>query len=320
MLIGEYAPSVFTTPVVAWSTLAPLAIILCITGVKEGSEDYARHKSDREVNNRTATVLQPDGSTVKVLWRDVAVGSLIRVENRGEVPADVIVLQTSELRAACFVETSNIDGETNLKLKEGVGSIATACPDDAALGALDGEIVYEQPNSRIHTFTGKMRGRAGGEFVPVSARNMLLRGCTLRNTKWIVGLVVFTGRETKVMKKAGSVRSKISKVEGTMNRLIMIIFATQALLVTLTTVAYVLWSNQFSADYEGYLFLSSFTYVIPVWLGQVRPSRGKKVFVFWMRGHGAPHPPSLPPPRSGSLSSFCSTTSSPFRSTSPWRW
>lgn len=236
--------------------------------IKEGLEDAKRHTSDREVNNRMCPVLQPDGSTVDVLWRDVGVGSLIKVVNKGEVPADIIVLQTSEPKGVCYVETSQIDGETNLKLKEALGATATACDSDAQLGALSGDIVYDTPNDRIHHFTGKLRSSPGGAYAPVGAKNMVLRGCTVRNTRWLVGLVVYTGRETKVMKKSGGARSKMSQVEQTMNTCIKIVFAAQAALCIVTDIGLALW-NRARAGQFPYLRSDSVERWLPEWLGQL---------------------------------------------------
>lgn len=155
--------------------------------------------------------------------------------------------QSSEPKSVCYIETSNIDGETNLKLKEAVAATGVHCPTPADIARLTGSLEYEPPNDRIHTFTGKMQVN-GEAFVPVAARNMVLRGCTLRNTKWILGLgeglcfcvltclrsllrlrclVVYTGKDTKVMKKSGGARSKMSQVEKTMNNCIKIIFIAQ---------------------------------------------------------------------------------------------
>ena len=227
--------------------------------IKEGLEDWKRHKSDREVNNRVAPVLRADGTEAPTLWKDIRVGDVVVVFNRGEVPADVVVLQTSEPRSVCYVETSNIDGETNLKMKEAVAAAAALlggatgpgmhdhAPAAALAGGLTGDAVYDLPNDRIHSFTGKLRvtpagGGSGGEYAPVGARNVVLRGCTVRNTRWLLGLVVYTGRDSKVMKKSGGVRSKMSQVESTMNTCIKIVFLSQALLCTFTDMALALWS------------------------------------------------------------------------------
>lgn len=158
MLIGTYLPKLFESPLQAYSTLGPLCLVLAITMAKEGAEDYKRHQSDTEINNRTIPVIQADGSEKLVLWKDVGVGMVIKVTNKGEVPADVIAIQTSEPKSVCYVETSNIDGETNLKLKEALKNTADVVGlDGHGAGRLEGEIVYDPPNDRIHNFTGKVR-------------------------------------------------------------------------------------------------------------------------------------------------------------------
>ncbi len=284
MLIGTYATSVFESPLSPYSTLAPLIVVLAITMAKEGAEDWKRHTGDRVTNSRRAPVVAPDGSEQEVLWRDIRVGSIVRVCNREEVPADLIVLASSEDKGICYVETSNIDGETNLKLKESVGlpvslvaetasaaaggsagGAAHKAPLLAAAAALRGELTYEQPNDRIHTFTGTLVLAPEGLVLGVDARSMLLRGCTLRNTGWVLGLVAYTGRESKVMKKSGGARFKMSAVEQVMNKCILLIFGAQALLCTIATVAEVVWRGE-RAGQTPYLGSDSAAYVIPVWL------------------------------------------------------
>jgi hypothetical protein len=55
----------------------------------------------------------------------------------------------------------------------------------------------EAPNSFIHSFNGTLfiNGRESG----LSAANFLLRGSSLRNTKWAVGMVVYTGKKALVL-------------------------------------------------------------------------------------------------------------------------
>ena len=219
------------------------------------------------MNNRLCPVLGADGSVTQVRWRDLQVGQIIKVVNRGEVPADVIVLQTSEPKGVCYVETSQIDGETNLKLKEALGTTATSCDSDAQLGALGGDIVYDQPNDRIHHFTGKLRSTPDGAYAPVGAKSMVLRGCALRNTRWMVGLVVYTGRETKVMKKSSGARSKVSRVEQTMNTCIKIVFLAQAVLCSLADIALAVWKARHVGE-TPYLREDAVAWLIPDWLGQ----------------------------------------------------
>lgn len=146
------------------------------------------------------------------------------------------------------------------------------------VAGLKGEIHYDQPNDRIHHFTGKIRlvDPAGATvpcetngpdgFSPVGPRNMVLRGCSLRNTKWILGLVVYTGKDTKVMRKSGGARSKMSQVEKTMNTCIRIVFAAQVVLCTVTTIAEHIWYKAHSDDFD-YIVRDTADLWVPDWLG-----------------------------------------------------
>ena len=112
-----------------------------------------------------------------------------------QASADVVILATSEAEGRCFVETANLDGETNLKIRKCVPKIHTLLPDDAAASQLTARAHIEAPNSRIHSFVGSLCDvRSGdaslGQDISVDVKNVLLRGCTVRNAKWIYGLVV----------------------------------------------------------------------------------------------------------------------------------
>ena len=285
MLIGTYAQQIFQSPLTPYSTLVPLVIVLAITMAKEGVEDWKRHVGDRTTNNRLAPVVTSSGGEALIKWCDIAVGSIVKVRGKEEVPADLIVLASSEDKGICYVETSNIDGETNLKLREAVGvpglNASLHMGEPGSLEAhqqhaarLRGSMAYELPNDRIHTFTGALTLNEVNEGMDpalkglphgVDAKNMLLRGCTLRNTKWVLGMVAYTGRDTKVMKKSGGARFKMSAVEQVMNKCILLIFGAQALLCTITTIAEVLWRGGRQGT-TPYLGDESTAYVIPIWL------------------------------------------------------
>ncbi len=79
MFIGTYQPTVFDSPLSPWSTIGPLLIVLTVTLVKEGVEDWKRHKSDAEVNSRIAQVLSTSGRFEPIEWKRVPVGSIVLV-------------------------------------------------------------------------------------------------------------------------------------------------------------------------------------------------------------------------------------------------
>ncbi|ODQ56229.1 phospholipid-translocating P-type ATPase domain-containing protein [Saitoella complicata NRRL Y-17804] len=160
-------------------------------------------------------------------WKNVRVGDIVRLRDDDPVPADVVILATSEEDGACYVETKNLDGETNLKIRHGLRagtSIRTAAQCEAA----DFWIECEAPHANLYSFSGVARWiardpdsqdpDAGEEMAePISIDSMLLRGCNLRNTDWIIGVVVFTGDETRIMMNAGVTPSKRSRLARELN-------------------------------------------------------------------------------------------------------
>ena len=111
MIIGTYAPTVFASPLLPFSTIGPLILVLVITMAKEGAEDLKRHRSDKEINNRKVSVLTPGGPDLETTWLELRVGQVIRVHNKHEVrvcvaawrgrPFAVLWRVTSPRNAAC---------------------------------------------------------------------------------------------------------------------------------------------------------------------------------------------------------------------------
>jgi phospholipid-transporting ATPase len=100
------------------SILPPLSFIVLLTAIKDAYEDYKRFKADEEENNKVAHVYDNTGQFAPKKWRDVKVGDLVRVEKNEFFPCDLVLLAASDYRKGqCFIETKNLDGETNLKAK-----------------------------------------------------------------------------------------------------------------------------------------------------------------------------------------------------------
>ncbi|KAG9449609.1 hypothetical protein H6P81_009574 [Aristolochia fimbriata] len=209
------------SPVHPVTNVVPLSLVLFISLVKEAFEDWKRLQNDRVINSSPVDVLQGE-KWETIPWKKLQVGDIVRVNQDGFFPADLLFLASSNPDGVCYIETSNLDGETNLKIRKALEKTWDYLHPDKA-SEFKGEIQCEQPNNSLYTFTGNLIIQK--QTLPLSPNQLLLRGCSLRNTEFMVGAVVFTGHETKVMMNAMNVPSKRSTLERKLDKLILGLFA-----------------------------------------------------------------------------------------------
>ncbi|KAG9546629.1 aminophospholipid-translocating P4-type ATPase, partial [Aureobasidium melanogenum] len=162
----------------------------------------------------------------KDCWKNVQVGDFVRLYNEESIPADIVVLSTSDPDGACYVETKNLDGETNLKVRQALHcgqKVKRARDCERAEFVLESE----PPHANLYSYSGAVRWKQYGSknsdveaadmAEPVSINNMLLRGCSIRNTEWVLGIVVFTGEETKIMLNSGITPTKRAQISKDLN-------------------------------------------------------------------------------------------------------
>ncbi|XP_077210178.1 aminophospholipid ATPase 3 isoform X2 [Tasmannia lanceolata] len=208
------------SPVNPVTNMVPLSLVLLVSLVKEAFEDWKRLQNDMVINSSPIDILQ-DQKWESIPWKKLQVGDLVRVKQDGFFPADLLLLASTNPDGVCYTETANLDGETNLKIRKALERTWDyLLPDKAA--EFKGEIQCEQPNNSLYTFTGNLIIQK--QTLPLSPNQILLRGCSLRNTEYIVGVVVFTGHETKVMMNSMNVPSKRSTLERKLDKLILTLF------------------------------------------------------------------------------------------------
>ena len=224
------------SPTNKYTTIVPLLIVLIISAGKEFVEDYRRKQADTALNTSKARVLQ--GTTfADTKWINVAVGDVVRVESEEPFPADLVLLASSEPDGLCYIETANLDGETNLKIKQALPETSTMV-SPSELSRLGGRIKSEQPNSSLYTYEATLTMQTGGgeKELALNPEQLLLRGATLRNTPWIHGVVVFTGHETKLMRNATATPIKRTRVERQLNWLVLMLIGMLLALSVVCTV------------------------------------------------------------------------------------
>ncbi|EAS06174.1 phospholipid-translocating P-type ATPase, flippase family protein (macronuclear) [Tetrahymena thermophila SB210] len=257
----------------------PLLFIVFVAALKDILEDLKRHSSDKDENHymthkavkiqdasfrqSSRLTLGGSGKFQDTYSENLKVGNLIKVRQNEQIPADIIVLRCSDPKGSCFVETKNLDGETNLKPKFITKDILNNIyPDDRSLLNKKVKINYESPNPLLYKFNGNISvvdeqtDRPIGNQVSLDEKNIMLRGCVLRNTKWIYGIVIYTGHETKIMLNAHTPDIKQSSVEKKMSRYILVVCIIQFFLCLFGAVYYIIWYS-FQKDNLVYLDITS---------------------------------------------------------------
>ncbi|XP_063530570.1 phospholipid-transporting ATPase VA isoform X2 [Cydia strobilella] len=196
--------------------MCPVVFVLTVTAIKDLFEDRRRHLSDKRINNSYCRVYKVNVDRyVRVKWRDVRVGDLVHLSNNEAVPADMVLLHTSNPLGICYLDTCNLDGETNLKqrmLPPGFLEMHLTFRPSKFKSTVE----VERPSTKINRFTGTI-SHPNKERVHLNSDHLLLRECTLKNTDFVEGIVVYAGHETKAMLNNGGPRYKCSKLEKKMN-------------------------------------------------------------------------------------------------------
>ncbi|KAI0369507.1 protein transporter [Pilatotrama ljubarskyi] len=275
--------------------VAPLAFVLTVTMGKEAYDDYKRNLRDREANSQKYLVLDPteysastpEGipHTRSVPSSALRVGDLVLLEKNQRVPADLVLLRTSESSGTCFIRTDQLDGETDWKLRVAV----PACQklgSDRELLTLDAEIYADAPIKDIHTFIGTFTINSPPPLLeddvpmvpvptvePLTAENMLWANTVLAAGS-AVGFVIYTGSETRAVMNTSHPETKVGLLDLEINRLAKILcavtFALSFVLVAL---------NGFRGLWYIYVFrfLILFSSIIPISL-RVNLDMGKTVY------------------------------------------
>ena len=180
-----------------------------MNGLKEAYEDIQRHKADKTTNERKVLTLESSsgeggngggGPQMKEKqWKELKVGDILKLCNDQLVPADCLVLSTSAKGSVCYIETSNLDGESHHKIRKGL-SLTEQLRDEDSLSRWRGVVKCGFPTVPIYEFAGQVSKEENfKEAKPFNESNILLRGSTLTNTEWVFALVLYTGDDTKLV-------------------------------------------------------------------------------------------------------------------------
>ncbi|KAL7598458.1 hypothetical protein Lser_V15G22250 [Lactuca serriola] len=226
------------------ASILPLSIVLLVTAIKDAYEDWRRHRSDRIENNRMSSVLVNDRFEQKKC-KDIQVGEIIKFSADDTIPSDIVLLSTSDPTGVAYIQTINLDGESNLKTRYAKQETLSRTPEK---DRINGVIKCEKPNRNIYGFHATME--IDGKHLSLGPSNIVLRGCVLKNTNWAIGVVVYAGRETKAMLNSSGAPSKRSRLETRMNREIILLSIFLVALCTAVSICAGVWLIRYENDLE----------------------------------------------------------------------
>ncbi|KNC56496.1 uncharacterized protein AMSG_11503, partial [Thecamonas trahens ATCC 50062] len=261
------------TPIPPITSISPLVFVLAVAALKEAYEDYRRAVDDARVNARPITIVTRASTFRIVQAQDVVVGDILFLRKNELVPADALVLATSNPRSVlpplvpsgeprlgastAYVETSNLDGESALKPRTCLSATAALHDPHTILDSLDIVVHYQEPTASLYEFEGYLTTRGGSNYA-LSANNLLLRGSRLKNTDYVLALVLYTGDETKLVLNLSPPPSKRSRVEVTLNSYLVWILAVLLVICLVCAGVSGYYNDSVLADRAGYLQLSKY--------------------------------------------------------------
>uniref|UniRef100_A0A8C2GA55 Phospholipid-transporting ATPase n=1 Tax=Cyprinus carpio TaxID=7962 RepID=A0A8C2GA55_CYPCA len=240
------------SPTGRWTTLVPLLFILLVAAVKEVIEDLVRSVFCGLVCGSFLYMLFCYGDLSLVLSLIVLRNGAWEIVHWEKVLQQMLFLipiaslSSSMKIRMCYIETSNLDGETNLKIRQGL-QITADIKDIDSLMRLSGRMECETPNRHLYEFVGNIR-LDGHSTVPLGPDQILLRGAQLRNTQWVHGIVVYTGHDTKLMQNSTSPPLKLSNVERITNFQILVLFGCLLAISLVCSIGQTIWKYQYGND------------------------------------------------------------------------
>ncbi|XP_066517261.1 phospholipid-transporting ATPase IH isoform X4 [Hoplias malabaricus] len=244
---------IIDTPTSPITSGLPLFFVITVTAIKQGYEDWLRHKADKAINQCPVHVVQ-HGKVVQKQSRKLQVGDIVLVKEDETFPCDLILLSTSRDDGTCFVTTASLDGESSHKTYYAVQD-TKAFNTEEEVDTLQATIECEQPQPDLYKFVGRINiylDRDEPIARPLGSENLLLRGATLKNTEYIYAVAIYTGMETKMALNYQSKSQKRSAVEKSMNAYLVVYLCILISKALINTVLKYVWQADPNRDEPWY--------------------------------------------------------------------
>uniref|UniRef100_A0A8C7Y8K5 Phospholipid-transporting ATPase n=1 Tax=Oryzias sinensis TaxID=183150 RepID=A0A8C7Y8K5_9TELE len=240
---------IIDTPTSPVTSGLPLFFVIIVTAIKQGYEDWLRHKADKAVNQCPVSVIQRGKKIKKESFR-ITVGDVVFVKEDETFACDLILLSSSRDDGTCFVTTASLDGESSHKTYYAVQD-TKAFRTEEEVDSIHATIECEQPQPDLYNCLAFENIRLV-RYRPLGSENVLLRGATLKNTEFIYAVAIYTGMETKMALNYQSKSQKRSAVEKSMNSYLVVYLCILISKALINTVLKYIWQADPNKDEPWY--------------------------------------------------------------------
>jgi magnesium-transporting ATPase (P-type) len=261
------------SPLTSLTAIIPLIFVLGVSLIREAIEDLVRHNYDN-LNNDEEVIVFRKNKFIKSESKTLRLGEIILIYENKSIPADMILIDSGFSEGTCYVETSSLDGEKTLKLKVANKYTNGFISNDIKVNkgvekfvqskkySFNGFIKINYPNADLNYVNGAVqivfskKGCTIDQKVTISTNEFILKGSILKNTNWIVGIVVYTGMNNKIILNSKKPRLKMSKVEKTLNYFLLIVFVFLMVCCVICSILHHFYYLSHKNFYDNYILIS----------------------------------------------------------------
>ena len=203
--------------------IIPFIFVIFVGILVEAFEEFKKWNNDKQFNNSLSIKINiTTHKEESVKWSELIVGNIIKIKKNETIPADILIIKTSSLNHFCYMQTTNLDGESALKPRELIPMLqGKLCTEELDPSPIEGSVIeIEPPSNNIYKWNGSMTLK-NGERSFIQVENILLRGTTLKNVDYVYGVIIYTGKDTKIMRNIQSSSVKSSSIEDIINNIII---------------------------------------------------------------------------------------------------
>ena len=242
------------SPLSSYTAIVPLIFVLSVSIIREFIEDLSRLKYDNMNNNEEVYVFR-NGEFIKSISETIKVGEIILIKEGENVPCDIILIDSNLNDGLCYVETSNLDGEKNLKNKlcniltyglfcekkhvkfEKIFTTNKIIKNNILIS---GFVQCDLPNIDLNKIDGNITININNKeiFFPLTINQTLLKGSIIKNSGWVIGIALYTGRNCKLILNSKQPRVKLSIIEKKLNTYLIGIFIFLMILCLICSIFY----------------------------------------------------------------------------------